>query len=462
MSTRLTRRNALRHALFGAGGIGLGALATGLPVSFLLDRRAAEAQADALPTYTILSTSGSGHPINANTPGTYARNPGDGSDPISLIEHARVSELGSAPLGTIGGEPYGAADFETPVNLRLGASSYKAAGVWGALDASLRQRMAFFHHATYANAHPEFGNVMKFHGGIKARVGSGGEMLASFLAQETAVPLHTLTDKPVNVGGTLTTIDGRPLSTLNPPELRSLFAATTHPTGVPDPSEIVRLRDSLLDEIYADVRVNGSYAQRAFLDRYAISRSQAAELGASLGPLLTDVSGNTSRDQVIAAVALLKLNVTPVVILSFRAGGDSHRDSDLGLEVTETIERLDAIQFLWTRLQMEGLADRVTFANLDVFGRKLIRNASGGRDHNGSHHAMMMFGPRIQPGVVGGLAPTMRGGRVIDFAATAIGDIPFDETLQSAGKTLATAIGIPDDRIEARMVGGQVVRDILV
>src|SRR6202034_1996967 len=77
---RVSRRDALLSTLFGAGCVGLRALATGLPASFLLDPRKALAQTAAAgpvcatqskAQYIIFSTSGNGDPINASVPGTY-------------------------------------------------------------------------------------------------------------------------------------------------------------------------------------------------------------------------------------------------------------------------------------------------------------------------------------------------------------------------------------------------------
>src|SRR5580658_7689989 len=73
----ITRRQALMSTLLGAGGIGLRALATGLPASLLLSPR--RALASPLPAgctatnaqFIILNTSGNGDPINASVPGTY-------------------------------------------------------------------------------------------------------------------------------------------------------------------------------------------------------------------------------------------------------------------------------------------------------------------------------------------------------------------------------------------------------
>ena len=69
-----TRREVILGALFGAGSIGLRALATGLPASILLNPRASLAEACAdreRAQFLIWATSGSGDPANANMPGTY-------------------------------------------------------------------------------------------------------------------------------------------------------------------------------------------------------------------------------------------------------------------------------------------------------------------------------------------------------------------------------------------------------
>ena len=68
---KLHRRNMLYTALFGAGGLGLKSLATGIPMSILARPLAARAQDGAAARILILSTSSAGDPINANVPGTY-------------------------------------------------------------------------------------------------------------------------------------------------------------------------------------------------------------------------------------------------------------------------------------------------------------------------------------------------------------------------------------------------------
>ena len=75
----ITRREALLSSLFGAGYVGLRALATGLPASLLLRPRVALADpsastmcaAQSKAQFVIFNTSGAGDPINASVPGTY-------------------------------------------------------------------------------------------------------------------------------------------------------------------------------------------------------------------------------------------------------------------------------------------------------------------------------------------------------------------------------------------------------
>ena len=71
--TKMTRRDGLLAGLFGAGTIGLRALATGLPAWYLLNPNRATAQdlqcainAKTNLQYLIVSTSSNGDPLNCN------------------------------------------------------------------------------------------------------------------------------------------------------------------------------------------------------------------------------------------------------------------------------------------------------------------------------------------------------------------------------------------------------------
>src|SRR3954463_7400440 len=71
----LNRRHLFQSAFAGAGFRGLRAMATGLPVSFLLNPKSARADGmcDSNPgaQYLILSMSSGGDALNCNVPGTY-------------------------------------------------------------------------------------------------------------------------------------------------------------------------------------------------------------------------------------------------------------------------------------------------------------------------------------------------------------------------------------------------------
>jgi hypothetical protein len=99
----MNRRKALMSTLFGAGYIGLRALATGLPAAVLLNPRRALAMgmpsgcaSAAKAQFIILNTSGNGDPINANVPGMY-------EDP--KIVHSSDPTMAPMPL-TIQGRRY--------------------------------------------------------------------------------------------------------------------------------------------------------------------------------------------------------------------------------------------------------------------------------------------------------------------------------------------------------------------
>jgi uncharacterized protein (DUF1501 family) len=210
----------------------------------------------------------------------------------------------------------------------------------------------------------------------------------------------------------------------------------------------------------------GTKAQKLYLDSLVTSRKQARSLGSDLVDMLGAIKNDGSDGQVIAAVSLIKMNVTPVVTIRLNFGGDNHTDPDLARsEAPQHESGVLAITQLMTQLQMAGLADQVTFAMYNVFGRTLKKNGVAGRDHWGSHHATLMMGKNIKAGVIGGLEPKNN-----DYYATTIdsktgrsgGDIPFAETLSAMGKTLGAAVGIQAAAMDKYIAGGKVVQGALV
>ena len=145
----LNRRELLLSSLFGAGHVGLRALATGLPVWFLIDPR--RASADSLQCAItaqdkmqrlIVSTSSNGDPINCNCPGTYE---------AAAIIHPTQAEVAQTPV-TLGGKTYGA------------ALPWAGTDAGGGLKSDTLSRINFFHHMTASTVHGDQPKVMKLMG----------------------------------------------------------------------------------------------------------------------------------------------------------------------------------------------------------------------------------------------------------------------------------------------------------
>jgi hypothetical protein len=450
----ISRREALLAGALSYGSLALRSLITGLPTAFLLNKAESTWAAAVNARFLILSHMGDGDPLNTNVPGTYG-NPLNANDPLHQIQHANIAQLGEVALG-----------FEQPVAFNLGDEQVYAARPWAELPTDLLARSAFWHHATYTNAHPDLAVVLGLGGALKGFNGSGGDHLGSFVAQENHQNLGTLSADLLRIGGSSTLANGVPAPQLNPTALKSIFA-----TKVFGFDQMVAMRDQFIDHTYQNIKTEGTPAHKVFLDRYALSRQEAQKIGDSLGDLITDISGNTPADQAKMAAALIQLKISPVITLGLPFGGDNHQDTDLAEEVADTLIAIEALKTLWAKLTFAGVQDQVVFANLNVFGRTLLRSPSGGRDHNGSHHCMYVFGNTLKPQVVGALEPYARRADAMDFKAMAIqsttgvglsnGDIPFEQTLSSVGKTLAAAVGVSSDRVALRIDTGKVISGAL-
>lgn len=425
------RRDFLRSGL----GLAVTAMATGLAPRWVREKIVPEASGAATPTILILATSGEGDPLNACTPGSFVP-------------------------GTV--RPTGDAMELAPADVDLGGKIVKGAAAWAALPAALRSRLAFIHHRTFAVAHSDYDRVMRLQGEVKTAQGNGEEMLPTAVAQELFGTLGTLQPETICLGPERMTIGGNPVAPLKPSAIKALFS------GAPSVLDDLRsLRDKKVDEMYAALKSNGTRAQRAFFDTYVVSRDRARQLGTELATLLAELPADPevndgAKDQIVTAVALAKLRLTPVVTIHIPFGGDNHKDPNFTTEAEETIAGIGHISELWARLETQGLSDKVTFAMYNMFGRTL--DSQNGRSHNPDHNVMVLFGPGVRGGVGGGLDAELRAGD-IDPATGNVNPgaaIAANDSCAAAGATLMAALGITPERSVTRLPRGKTISALLV
>ena len=201
----MTRRQALIHSLFGVGLVGLRSVATGIPISILLDPRRALATGMACPPtgtsqFLILNSSYLGDAINTNVPGTYTN---------SKIAHPQDPTM-------------------APTSMTVGGQAYTAALPWTTLPSDMLARTCFFHNMTKTVVHPDQPNVMKLSGAVTQH-----EMLVSMFAAQLSGCLGTVQTQPISLGATNSaealTAQGAPLPMLSPLALASILTAPGGP-----------------------------------------------------------------------------------------------------------------------------------------------------------------------------------------------------------------------------------------
>jgi len=435
----ITRRQAVLSTLFGTGMIGLRALATGLPTSLLINpRRAlADVPASGCPNpgqaqFIIFNTSGQGDPINANVPGMY--------DDPQIVHSADPSMA--------------------PTQLMIASKSYTAAAPWAQLPQDVLDRTCFWHLMTDTPVHPKEPDVLKLMGATAA-----GEMLPSVLAKQLASCLGTIQAQPLCLGATTPaeslSFGGSALPIIPALALKSTLTSPSGPL-----TDLQPLRDDTLNQLYDLYKNDATPAQRAYIDSLVTSQRQVRNLDQSLLDSLSSIQDNSPASQVIAAVTLIQMKVTPVISIHIPFGGDNHRDLGLADESSQTVAGVQSIASLMQLLSSAGLGDRVLFASLNVFGRTLGPGNADGRQHNENHQVSLTIGKSIRGGVVGGVMPVAKdyGATPIDSktgAAADNGDISAGETLASYGKTLLSAVGVDSATISAQINGGKVISGVL-
>ena len=193
----IDRRNALLSMLFGAGCVGLRALATGLPASFLLDPR--KALAGPVPPapnpraqFILFNTSVEGDPINANVPGTYDDT--NGSQGTSGIAHSTAASMAATPLRVGSWSGRAALPWVEPWS-SVPKGPEGAALITPALWQSVLDRTTFWHIATTTPVHPKEQDVLKLMNQAEA-----DEMLVSLLSKNLQAPLRTIQAQPIALG----------------------------------------------------------------------------------------------------------------------------------------------------------------------------------------------------------------------------------------------------------------------
>jgi len=435
----ISRREALVSTLFGAGYVGLRALATGLPASLLLDpRRALAAGPDAgcatstKAQFIVFATSGNGDPINASVPGTY-------DDP--KVVHSPDPSM-------------------APTALTIQGATYTAAAPWATLPQNVLDRTCFWHLMTNTPVHPKEPDVLKLMETTQAN-----EMLPSILAKQLAPCLGTIQSEPISIGATSPseglTYEGRALPIVPPLALKATLTNAAGPL-----TNLQPLRDQTLDQLYELYRNHATPAQKAYIDSLVTSQQQVRNIRQTLLDQLASIKDNGPEAQVLSALAIIQMKVTPVVAIHIPFGGDNHRDIGLQAETTQTVSGVATIGSLMAQLASAGLEDQVTFVSLNVFGRTIGPGNTDGRQHNQNHQVSVTIGKGLRGGVIGGIAPVQNdyGALAIDSKtgrASTTGDIPATQTLASFGKTLLAAVGVDSGVVSSQITSGQVIASAL-
>jgi hypothetical protein len=439
-----SRRKFLETVLRGAGAVGVRGLLASLPTALLtapewalgqsLEPCNASTVANAAggrqPQKLILITSASGDPLNANVPGTY-------EDYQPNVYHPAETSL---PTGT-----FTSAD----------GRSYKCAAVWANLPAAMLARTSFFHHATYSNAHGDHAKVNAYMGAIRRQ-----ELLVSLIAKNIAACLGTTQAPPLVLSDVLIRYAGAVLPVL---DRAGLYNVLNPPTGTGLTLRNLRDRDlaTLSNTVY---RPTATAAQAAALDRYLAAQTAARAMDTGLVASL-----NTNNVAQTVAV-LLKMNISPAVVMRLDFGGDNHSDGGLNAESSQTTASVGTLVSIWNALVAQGIQDEVTIVIQNVFGRTLnAANRNGntnGRDHNSAHHCSVLIGSGFRKSVIGGLTPIGNDFRAqaIDSVSglpTASGDIPYEITLSSVAKTICAAVGLSRATANEQITTGKFVEAAL-
>ena len=238
-------------------------------------------------------------------------------------------------------------------NFTLAGKQVTAAQAWSTLPQEILDRTGFFHHGTYTNAHGDVAKVNRIMGSLQRQ-----EMLISFVAKSTNTCLGaggdagaggTVQPEPVVLANDLITYAGAVLAPLNP---QNLQAVLTGP-GSPLLQNLQALRDKDLDSLNALFKQSGTASQIALLDQYANTQSEVRNINQQILNDLSQIgrTGNGRTDYNIAASVLIRLNVSPSLVMPLNFGGDNHGDNGLAGEAQAHADSMVQIADLYNRLK---------------------------------------------------------------------------------------------------------------
>src|SRR5258708_37567026 len=340
---KTTRRNILSTTLFGAGYIGLRALATGIPAAVLMKGRKGFADAAATcgnaskAQFFIMHTSGNGDPWNANCPGSYTD--------VRITHPAATTPL-------TGGGTFGPA-----TNLSLGSVQTVAAQAWANLPQTVLNRMTVWHLMTNTPVHPEQPDVLRLKGATQPN-----EMLPSLLAKQLAPCLGTIQRQPISVGAASPSeglsFNGAALPIIPPLALKSTLASL--PGAL---TNLQSLRDDTLSRINTIYKGHATTAEAKYLDSVVASQQQIRNLNQNLLGQLDSLTNKTDPvlAQITAALVLVQMIVTPVIAIHIPFGGDNHFDKALATEANQTTTGVASIGTLISTIDSMNLTNKVTF-----------------------------------------------------------------------------------------------------
>ena len=491
----ITRRNAILSTLFGTGMVGLRSLATGLPVSLLLNPRKALADMPAVnpaAQFVIFQTSGGGDPINANVPGMYED--ANGSMGTSGIAHSADPMMAATPLSVGSWSGKAALPWAQPwaaVPTGPGGATLITPAAWQAALA----RTTFWHLATTTPVHPREPDVLKLMNQTQSN-----EMLVSILSRLLQPQLGTIQSQPVALGASspseALSYQGQSQPLIPPLALKATLASPVNGKGQLTPlAALQSVRDQTMNSLYGFYSQSATPAQKSYIDSLTTSQVQARQISQSLLTMLDSITNNSVEAQITSAIALVLMKVSPVLTIHIPFGGDNHRDPDLATETQQTagvgangpgydptsgLTGVPGIAWLMNQLAANKLTDSVTFASLNVFGRTLATatGADTGRQHNPNHQVAITIGKGFKGGVVGGIVPQTQAGAGCsmgdpncDYGATGIvsasgvgsasGDITAAASLPSWGQTVMAALGIDSATIAQSVTAGAVIKGAL-